>query len=152
LRNSHDRRALAAINGRVQVSWGMDAADRPAFLDRIGSQDPKLRSNLEALLASDQNIGEFLSQPLAAAVIGFGDYSGSLAGGADAPTPGPNSSRAGVSDLIKSCERSAAEEWAPCFWLSVQTVYIKSESPSSSSSPTLARRICNGDFATRVRL
>ena len=72
----------------MQAAWGMDVADRPAFLDQIGAQDPKVGSNLEALLASDQNIGEFLSQPLAGAVAGLRDYGGSLSGEADAPTRG----------------------------------------------------------------
>jgi serine/threonine protein kinase/TolB-like protein len=47
----------------LQAAWAMDADERPAFLDRICGQDAKLRSNVEALLASDQNIGEFLALP-----------------------------------------------------------------------------------------
>lgn len=65
----------------LQAAWEMDAGERPAFLNQIGAQDPKLRSNVEALLASDQNIGEFLSRPLVAAAVGPRNGAGSLGGG-----------------------------------------------------------------------
>ena len=47
----------------LQAAWGMDAGERAAFLDQVCAQDPKLRSDVEALLASDRNIGEFLAAP-----------------------------------------------------------------------------------------
>ena len=47
----------------LQTAWAMDAGERAAFLDQVCAQDPKLRSDVEALLASDRNIGEFLAAP-----------------------------------------------------------------------------------------
>src|SRR6185369_4337176 len=47
----------------LQAAWAMDAGDRAAFLDQIHAQDPKLHTDVEALLVSDQNIGEFLAAP-----------------------------------------------------------------------------------------
>src|ERR1700681_4286390 len=37
--------------------------ERPVLLDRACADDPELRSHVEALLASDENIGEFLGTP-----------------------------------------------------------------------------------------
>ena len=51
------------LKDTLQAAWAMDAGERPAFLDQSCAQDAKLRSNVEALLASDRNIGEFLASP-----------------------------------------------------------------------------------------
>ncbi|MCU1236950.1 MAG: Serine/threonine protein kinase [Candidatus Solibacter sp.] len=46
----------------LQASWERDPCERAAFLEEA-SVDPALRSRVEALLASDDNIGEFLAAP-----------------------------------------------------------------------------------------
>ena len=52
------------LKDTLQAAWAMDAGERPAFLDRNCARDTKLRANVEALLASDRNIGEFLAAPV----------------------------------------------------------------------------------------
>src|SRR5947207_10409708 len=47
----------------LHAAWEMHAKERPAFLNQVCAQDPKLRLNVEALLDSDQNIGDFLAAP-----------------------------------------------------------------------------------------
>src|SRR6185369_6507936 len=47
----------------LQLAWAMNAGERLEFLSQIGAEDPAVRSNVEALLASDQNIGDFLEVP-----------------------------------------------------------------------------------------
>jgi tetratricopeptide (TPR) repeat protein len=51
------------LKNTLQAAWAMDAEERRAFLDQSCAHDAKLRSNVEALLASDWNIGEFLAVP-----------------------------------------------------------------------------------------
>ena len=47
----------------LQETWEHDANNRVAFLDRACGNDLELRSQVESLLASDENIGEFLASP-----------------------------------------------------------------------------------------
>src|SRR5271168_1842099 len=51
------------INEILQQTWEHDANNRAAFLDRTCGDDLELRSQVESLLASDENIGEFLASP-----------------------------------------------------------------------------------------
>jgi len=45
----------------LEAAWDREACERTAFLDRACADDPELRSNVEALLASDEKAGEFLA-------------------------------------------------------------------------------------------
>ena len=97
----------------------MDAEERRAFLDRSCAQDAELRSNVEALLASDRNAGEFLAAPAIhlscdPETDDFDDYW-----------------LAGVWARIRSCARSATEAWEPSTWRSVRTANTISRLPSS---------------------
>jgi hypothetical protein len=47
----------------MNAAWERDASERGAFLDQACADDPELRSDVEAMLASDENAGEFLSAP-----------------------------------------------------------------------------------------
>jgi eukaryotic-like serine/threonine-protein kinase len=47
----------------LQQAWDCDPAERGQVLDLACADDPELRAQVEALLASDDNNGEFLSQP-----------------------------------------------------------------------------------------
>ena len=47
----------------VEAAWERDASERGGFLDQACADDPELRSEVEALLASDENAGEFLAAP-----------------------------------------------------------------------------------------
>ncbi|MCU1237657.1 MAG: serine/threonine protein kinase with repeat [Candidatus Solibacter sp.] len=57
------------LKGVLVAAWDLDAADRPTFLDEICGEDAVLRADVDALLASDQEIGEFL-QPCAMPLAG----------------------------------------------------------------------------------
>ena len=46
-----------------QGALDLDAGERPTFLDQACADDLDLRLRVEALLASDENIGEFLARP-----------------------------------------------------------------------------------------
>ena len=50
----------------LQAAVEQDAGERAAFLDRACAGDEELRRRVEMLLASDDSMGEFLSEPLAA--------------------------------------------------------------------------------------
>src|SRR5205085_8304422 len=67
-------------------AWERDAGERPAFLDRACADDAELRSHVEALLASDENIGEFLAGPAMDVVQDPG-----TAGSTTIPIPGRDS-------------------------------------------------------------
>jgi serine/threonine-protein kinase len=47
----------------LDAAWQRDAGERNAFLDQACADDRELRSEVEVLLASDENIGEFLAVP-----------------------------------------------------------------------------------------
>src|SRR6202158_2261783 len=47
----------------LEAAWERDAGERGAFLDQACADDPELRSEVEALLASDEHGGEFLAAP-----------------------------------------------------------------------------------------
>jgi hypothetical protein len=47
----------------MEGAWERDASERGRFLDQACADDPKLRSDVEALLASDENASEFLAAP-----------------------------------------------------------------------------------------
>ena len=47
----------------LEAAWERDAAERGGFLDQACADDPELRAEVEALLASDENGGEFLAAP-----------------------------------------------------------------------------------------
>src|SRR5438067_8152196 len=48
----------------LQEAWEWDPAERSAFLDQACGHDPELRSSVEHLLASDENISKFLATPV----------------------------------------------------------------------------------------
>ena len=47
----------------LEAAWERDAAERGGFLDQACADDPELRSDVEALLASDETPREFLAAP-----------------------------------------------------------------------------------------
>ena len=47
----------------MEAAWERDASERGDFLDQACAGDPELRSDVEALLASDENASEFLAAP-----------------------------------------------------------------------------------------
>src|SRR5947209_2399650 len=48
----------------LEQAWERDVGERPAFVDQACTEDPELRSRVQALLTSDRNAGEFLATPL----------------------------------------------------------------------------------------
>ncbi len=52
----------------VQQAWETDPGELRASFDHGCTDDPRLRSQVEALLASDENMGEFLAGPALAAM------------------------------------------------------------------------------------
>jgi hypothetical protein len=47
----------------LEAAWERDFGERAAFLDEACADDPGLRSRVQALLAADDNIGEFMATP-----------------------------------------------------------------------------------------
>ncbi|MEO8368171.1 MAG: protein kinase, partial [Candidatus Solibacter sp.] len=47
----------------LEAAWERGASERGAFLDQACAADSELRANVEALLASDENAGDFLDLP-----------------------------------------------------------------------------------------
>jgi hypothetical protein len=47
----------------VEAAWEQDASERGGFMDQACANDPEMRSEVEALLASDESAGEFLDVP-----------------------------------------------------------------------------------------
>src|SRR5438067_12362702 len=48
----------------LEAALDRDAIERAAFLDRACGNDVELRQRLDALLASDQSMGDFLAAPI----------------------------------------------------------------------------------------
>ena len=64
----------------LEWAWERDAAERDAFLDQVCAGDPELRSQVDALLISDEHGGDFLAAPVAElAAASFTDPTSSLA-------------------------------------------------------------------------
>src|ERR1700694_2411444 len=51
------------VNEILEQACERNPGERSAFLDQACSHDPELRSQVEGLLSSDENIGEFLAGP-----------------------------------------------------------------------------------------
>ena len=51
------------VNEVLEQAWERNPGERAAFLDQACAHDPDLRSHVEALLSSDENIGGFLATP-----------------------------------------------------------------------------------------
>ena len=49
----------------LQEAWDRDCGQRAAFLDEACADDPALRLHVDALLAAEENMGDFLAQPAA---------------------------------------------------------------------------------------
>ena len=52
------------VKAVLETAVERDAGGRAAFLDEACAGDTELRRRVEALLASDDSMGEFLSEPL----------------------------------------------------------------------------------------
>jgi tetratricopeptide (TPR) repeat protein len=52
------------VNEVLQAAWEREFGGRAAFLDEACADDPGLRSRVVSLLAADENIGEFLAEPV----------------------------------------------------------------------------------------